>query len=303
MWTYQKIVDTVLTCGTRKENRTGVDTISYFNLNYEHDLANGFPLLTTKKMNFKHIVMEVLWYLSGSTNIKFLQKHGCHFWDAWADESGEVPSAYGHFWRHFPSASWVVREPCGYIEQVELEENDQLAWVIEEIKRNPMSRRLAVSAWDPDNAQYSALPPCHAFFVFNVQNNNKGEQCLNLHLTQRSCDIALGLPYNLAGYSLLLLLIARFTGLKPGKFAHTLVDAHIYTCKPDGTMSEYDHVPGLCEQKHRNTEHLPSVSISPDIQALEDVERLLDASTEEIMEKFKLWGYKYEPAIAFKVAV
>lgn len=304
MWEYRKLVEKVLSSGTRKENRTGVDTISYFNLNYEHDLADGFPLLTTKEINFKHIVMEVLWYISGATNIGFLQRHGCYFWDPWADQNGEVPSAYGYFWRRFPVKRY---NPLAMSDSPEefWNTNDQLSWVIEELKKNPLSRRLVVTAWEPDNAQTSKLPPCHPFFVFNVQEGHDGVRRLNLHLTQRSCDIALGLPYNLAGYSLLLHLVARFVGMKPGRFAHSLIDAHIYTCKPDGSMAEYDHVPGLVEQINREYDHSPILTISDEIQCLEDVMALLDVTvtSEEIMSKFQLSGYRPKPAIRFKVAV
>ncbi|MCK5922454.1 MAG: thymidylate synthase, partial [Methylococcales bacterium] len=239
---YLKLVEHVINTGTRKVNRTGVDTISTFNHNYEIDLNQGFPLLTTKEVSWKNIVIENLWFLSGSTDIRLLQKHGCKFWDPWADpDTSKVPSAYGNFWRHFPTTS-----KDGTSNQLEL--NDQVAWVIGELKRNPMSRRLVVSAWSPGNAQNSQLPPCHAFWVLNTQYDSQGEAQLCLHLTQRSADVALGVPYNIAGYAFLLHLIARFTNMSVGRFGHTLIDAHIYTCKPDGTMAEYDHIPKLKQQ-------------------------------------------------------
>ena len=291
MKVYLDTVREVLDRGARKPNRTGVDTISAFNINYGIDLAEGFPLLTTKKISWKNIVIENLWFLSGERDIALLRKHGCKFWDPWADENGLVPSAYGNFWRHFPVH-----------ENGELAFNDQIAWVLGEIQNNPMSRRLVVSAWAPGNAQTSNLPPCHCFFVFNVQNEDDGPR-LNLHLTQRSNDIALGIPYNIAGYSFLLSLFSHFTGIRRGVFAQTLVDAHIYTAKADGSMAEYDHVPGLREQLSRSPRKLPTLRISDDIRSLEDIEALLNEDTDTVMKHFVLEGYDPYPAISFKVAV
>ena len=289
---YLDIVREVLNTGTRRENRTGVDTISTFNINYEFNFEEGFPLLTTKKISWKNIVVENLWFLSGARDIGILRKHGCEFWDPWADEQGMVPSAYGNFWRHFPVHS---RGAVGF--------NDQINWVVNELERNPMSRRLVVTAWSPENAQTSALPPCHCLFVFNVQNDGNGEPRLNLHLTQRSCDVALGIPYNIAGYSLILALFSHFTGIELGIFGHTLVDAHIYTAKPDGSMVDYDHVPGLQEQLTRSPRQLPSLELSPDLRSLKDVEALLREDTDTVMSHFKIENYDPHPPIAFKVAV
>ncbi|HMJ55423.1 MAG TPA: thymidylate synthase [Polyangiaceae bacterium] len=293
MEVYLKAVREVLEKGTRKENRTGVDTISTFNINYEIDLREGLPLLTTKEISWKNIVVENLWFLSGDTHIGLLQKHKCKFWDPWADGDGRVPSAYGNFWRHFPT-----HDASG-----QAAHNDQLAWVLDELKRNPMSRRLVVSAWAPGNAQTSRLPPCHCLFMFNVQLDRSGDPLLCLHLTQRSCDIALGIPYNIAGYALLLELFSRFSGIRAGIFAHTLVDAHVYTKKPDGTMAEYDHVPGLELQLTRAPRALPRLDIDPNLRSLSDIKPLLEASTEEVMRHFVLTGYDPHPAITFKVAV
>jgi thymidylate synthase len=290
---YLDLVRDVLTHGTRKPNRTGVDTLSTFNHNYEIDLREGFPLLTTKEISWKNIVVENLWFLSGDTHIGLLQKHKCKFWDPWADESGKVPSAYGNFWRHFP-----IHDAEGKADFA-----DQIAWVLGEMRRNPMSRRLVVSAWAPGNAHTSKLPPCHCLYMFNVQLDAKGEPSLNLHLTQRSCDVALGVPYNIAGYAFILELFARLSGIPAGIFAHTLVDAHVYTAKPDGSMAEYDHVPGLRAQLERAPRKLPRVTIDPKIRALSDLKPLLEASTEEILAAFKLEGYEPHPAIPFKVAV
>jgi thymidylate synthase len=290
---YLDLARSVLERGTRKPNRTGVDTLSTFNENYEIDLGAGFPLLTTKAISWKNIVVENLWFLSGATDIHLLQKHGCKFWDPWANEAGQVPSAYGNFWRHFP-----VHDEAGRAAY-----NDQLRWVDAELRVNPTSRRLVVTAWAPGNAQASRLPPCHLLFMFNVQMNSQGEPHLCLHLTQRSADVALGVPYNIAGYALLLELFARFSGIPAGLFGHTLVDAHIYTSKPDGSMAEYDHVPGLRRQLERAPRALPRLSIDPAIRSLDDLVPLLEADTETVMRHFVLTGYDPHPPIAFKVAV
>ena len=297
MQQYLDLVDYVINRGTRKVNRTGVDTISSFNYDYEVDLNAGFPLLTTKDVSWKNIVIENLWFLSGSTDIRLLQKHGCKFWDPWADhETSKVPSAYGNFWRHFPTTS-------GKADDTEITYNDQIAWVIDEIKRNPMSRRLVVSAWSPGNAQRSVLPPCHAFWVLNTQYDETKQPRLCLHLTQRSADIALGVPYNIAGYAFLLHLISRFTGIAVGQFGHTLIDAHIYTGKPDGSMAEYDHIPKLKTQLMRTPRELPQLSIDKSIQTLSDINALLELETNEIMGYFPLKGYQPYEKLSFKVAV
>ena len=289
---YLNIAKHVLENGTRKESRTGVDTISAFNYNYQIDLRNGFPLLTTKEISWKNIVVENLWFLSGQRHIGLLRKHGCKFWDPWADEDGYVPSAYGNFWRYFPVGNGV-QTVC----------NDQIAWVLEQIRSNPFSRRHVVTAWDPGNAQNSALPPCHAFWALNVQVDNNGAPNLCLHLTQRSADVALGVPYNIAGYSFLLELFGRLTGIRPAIFAHTLIDSHIYTAKSDGSQSEYDHVPGLQNQISRPPKKLPKLTISPDIKTLADVTAVLEMDTHEILDMFQLSGYDPHPAIQFRVAV
>ena len=272
---YLDLVNEVLKRGTRKENRTGVDTISAFNINYSIDLNEGFPLLTTKEISWKNIVIENLWFLSGDLHIGLLKKHGCKFWDHWADDEGYVPSAYGNFWRKFP-----IHGSDEY--------NDQVKYVLNTLKTNPNSRRMVISAWAPGNAQKSGLPPCHLLFIFNVQYDKDGEPRLCVHLTQRSCDVALGVPYNIAGYSFLLHLFAHLSNMKVGTFGHTLVDAHIYTKKADGSMDEYDHIPGLIEQTKRKIKSLPELVINPDIKSLEDVMDLLDKDTETIMSKFEL---------------
>lgn len=314
---YLSAVRTVLEEGTHKENRTGVDTLSTFGLHYNIDLQRGFPLLTTKNISFKNIVVEMLWFLSGQTHIGVLKKHGCKFWDVWVDPvTREVPSAYGSFWRKFPVHGFKGFLASG-TEGVAEKFNDQLAWVVDTLKRDPMSRRMVVSAWAPGNAQTSKLPPCHCQWIVNVQNMNvivphpeglggtvrKSERRLCLHLTQRSCDMALGVPYNIASYALLMHLLSRFSDLEPGVFSHSLVDAHIYSAKPDGSMSEFDHVPGLLEQLSREPRPLPMLTIDPSITSIDDVSRLLTLETSELMNLFKLEGYEPWPAISFKVAV
>lgn len=289
---YLNAVKKVLEKGKRKKNRTGVDTISIFNINYEIDLRQGFPLLTTKDISWKNIVIENLWFLSGVPSIRLLKKHGCKFWDKWADDTGSVPSAYGNFWRRFPI------EKNGKLDYV-----DQIKWVINELKRNPDSRRLVITAWAPGNALTSTLPPCHITFVLNVQRDSRGKPLLCLHLTQRSCDMGLGIPYNIAGYSFLLELFARFSKIPAGIFAHTLIDAHIYTSNEDGTNKEYDHTEKLKEQLTRTPRPLPELIIAPFIQEFADMEYMLDAETNVIMDTFKLKNYNPYPPIKMKVAI
>ena len=276
---YLEAVEHVMETGTLKENRTGVDTISTFGYSYKIDLRNGFPLLTTKKMRWKNIVMELMWMLSGEEHVRFLQQHDCKFWNAWADEYAYVPSAYGYFWRRYPSYE------TGSIDQIE--------WAVNELRTNPMNRRICITAWSPPNATKSPLPPCHAFFVFNVQVE-RGENILCCHMTQRSCDMAIGVPYDIAIYALLMKLFERFTGIKAGYFHHTLVDAHIY----DG------HEPGLREQLIRQPRMLPELLISNEISNLDSLDQFFNgASTKRIMDCFKLLNYDPHPYIPFKVAI
>lgn len=294
MQAYHDVVREVLERGTRKRNRTGVDTLSAFGIHYSVDLRQGFPLLTTKAISWKNIVVENLWFLSGQPHIAMLKKHGCRFWDPWADEDGYVPSAYGAYWRSFPGSATV-----GGTETF----TDQVKEVLAALAANPNSRRLVISAWAPENALFSKLPPCHLLWILNVQYDADGKPALNLHLTQRSADVALGVPYNIAGYAFLLHLFARFAGMEPGLFSHTLVDAHIYTKKEDGSMEDYDHVPGLVRQLQRKSRPLPTLHIDPSIRSLADVEALFDADTDTLLETFRLEGYDPHPAISFKVAV
>ncbi len=276
---YLDLVKLVMNEGIRKRTRTGIDTISYFSANYRVDLSKGYPLLTTKKVEFKSMLYEVLWYLSGDNHIRNLRKH-TKIWDAWADEDGNLETAYGYYWRKFPSAqkdkngNWVVTE------------TDQIKYVIDEIKNKPYSRRLVISAWEPGNAIHSKLPPCHYSYVFNVADDK-----LNCHLTQRSGDIALGIPFNLAAYALLTQIIAQQTGLKVGWFSHTIVDAHIYVADPGSPMEKYDHLKGLQEQITREPLPLPQLKIA-------------DKPIDELQfEDFELTGYQSHPKIRFEVAV
>lgn len=304
MQQYHNLVQHVLEKGIRKANRTGVDTISTFNYNYSIDLRDGFPLITTKEISWKNIVIENLWFLSGETNIQFLRKHKCKFWDPWANKNGDVPSAYGNFWRKFPVHGFplgtVSRNLSNYVHS---DFNDQIKWVVDQIQRNPMSRRHVVTAWYPGNAQESRLPPCHVMFIFNVQNEQDGTQTLNLHLTQRSADIALGVPYNIAGYAFILEVVSKLTGYTAGRFAHSIVDAHIYTSKDDGLLTEYDHIPGLKDQLTREPRPLPKLEIDKSIKTLSDVESCLGDSTDTLLKKFHLKGYNPHPPIKFRVAV
>jgi len=276
---YLDLVRKVFDEGSRKPSRTGVDTISLFAAHYDVDLAEGFPLLTTKKMNWPSVLRELLWYLSGEDHIRNLRRY-TKIWDAWADKDGNLDSAYGYFWRHFPSAS---RDAQG---QWQVREVDQIRYVIDTLKKDPYSRRLVVSAWEPGNAIASKLPPCHYTFAFNV-----GGGRLNCHLTQRSGDVAIGIPFNLAAYAALTQMIAQECGMEPGRFAHTIVDAHIYVAEPGTAMAEYDQAAGLRQQLKRKPLPLPRLKIA---------RKPFDELT---FEDFELVGYESHEAIKFRVAV
>lgn len=270
MRVYLDLVERVMRNGVRKHNRTGIDTIACFAEHYAVDLREGFPLLTTKKVNFSAMLYEVLWYLSGEDHIRNLQKH-TKIWDAWADEKGNLETAYGRYWRRFPSAQ--VSSETGKYEVVEI---DQIGRVIELLKTDPASRRMVVTAWEPGNALSSKLPPCHYTFAFNVIENR-----LNCHLTQRSGDIAIGIPFNLAAYALLTQILAQEAGLDVGFFSHTIVDAHIYV----------NHVDGLKIQLARTPKPLPTLTIA---------RKPIDQLT---FEDFMLESYTPDPGIRFEVAV
>lgn len=276
---YLDLVKHVLDHGVRKPSRTGIDTISCFAASYQVDLGQGYPLLTTKKMQWKSLLHEMLWYLSGEDHIRNLRQH-TKIWDAWADEDGNLDTAYGRYWRRFPSAEpdgqggWRVREV------------DQVKNVLECLRTNPSSRRMVVTAWEPGNAWGSKLPPCHYTYAFQVLDGR-----LNCHLTQRSGDVALGIPFNLAAYAMLTQILAQLSGHEVGMFAHTIVDAHVYTAKADGSQAEYDHIPGLREQLDRTPGPLPKLVIA-------------DKELDELAyHDFELIGYAHQAPIPFKVAV
>lgn len=282
MKAYLDLVKNVLENGVRKENRTGTDTISNFAEFYKVDLSEGFPLLTTKKVFFRSVILELLWYLRGEDHIRWLRdENDCHIWDAWADEDGHVGPIYPVLWRRFPylEKEKVNLEGSGGAVESETwvrKEFDQVQRAIEMLKTNPNSRRIVVSTWHPGLLGEMALPPCHIMYIFNVSNGK-----LNCHLTQRSGDIALGIPFNLACYSALTMAIAQEVGLKPGTFAHTIVDAHIYV----------NHVDGLREQLKRKPRELPTLEIA-------------DKPVDELtFDDFKLHGYDPDPMIKFEVAV
>ncbi len=279
MKVYQDLVKLVMEEGVRKKSRTGVDTLSYFAAFYKVNLADGFPLLTTKKMVWKSLLHEVLWYLSGENHIRNLRKH-TKIWDAWADDEGNLETAYGYYWRHFPSAQKDA-EGNWHVEEV-----DQIQYVINELKTKPYSRRMVVTAWEPGNATKSKLPPCHYSFAFNVSGGK-----LNCHLTQRSGDIALGIPFNLAAYSILTQILAQEVGLELGYFAHTIIDAHIYVADKGSPMERYDHLEGLKEQLKREPYPLPKLKIAK------------KPINELTFDDFELIDYKHHDRIKFEVAV
>ena len=287
MQQYLDLVKYVLENGERKVNRTGVATISSFACFYKVDLSEGYPLLTTKKVYFNSMLREVFWYLSGEEHIRNLRKN-TKIWDAWADSEGRLETAYGRFWRRYPVPEkgldgekwgdrWVSRDG-----ETGEKVFDQIKYIVDslhDLKKNPESpalRRLVVNAWHPGNAAESLLPPCHYSFCFNVTGGK-----LNCHLTQRSADIALGVPFNLACYSLLTMMLAKETGFIPGEFAHTLVDAHIYE----------NHIDAIKTQLERKPGKLPSLEIAD--------KPFFDLTFDDI----KLKDYNPQPFIKFEVAV
>ena len=275
MKVYHDLVQRVLDQGVRKTNRTGTDTISNFAEYYKVDLSGGFPLLTTKKVFFKSVILELLWYLRGEDHIRWLRdENNVHIWDAWADEDGHVGPIYPVLWRRFPFL--VEHKNENGTTQWRQEEFDQVQNAIQMLKTDPMSRRIVVSTWHPGLLPKMALPPCHIMYIFNVSDGK-----LNCHLTQRSGDIALGIPFNLACYSALTMAIAQEVGLEPGVFAHTIVDAHIYV----------NHIDGLKEQLTRTPKALPELKI-----ANKPVDELS-------LGDFELIGYDPDPLIRFEVAV
>jgi len=250
--------------GTRKEDRTGTGTLSVFGYQMRFDLDAGFPLLTTKKMHLRSIIHELLWFLKGDTNIAYLREHGVTIWDEWADEQGELGPVYGRQWRAWPT-------PDG-------RHIDQISAVVEQIKNNPDSRRLIVSAWNVADIDRMALPPCHLLFQFYVADGR-----LSCQLYQRSADVFLGVPFNIASYALLTLMIAQVTGLRPGEFIHTLGDAHLYL----------NHLEQADTQLARDPLPLPRMGLNASRTGL----------FEFVYEDFALGGYQCHPAIRAAVAV
>jgi thymidylate synthase len=261
---YLDLMQTVLDRGAVKHDRTGTGTRSIFGHQARYDLSDGFPLTTTKKLHLKSIVHELLWFLKGETNIKYLKDHGVRIWDEWADQNGELGPVYGQQWRSWPAADG------GTI--------DQIANVVAAIRRNPDSRRLIVTAWNPAEVDKMALPPCHCLFQFYVADGK-----LSCQLYQRSADIFLGVPFNIASYALLTLMIAQVTDLKPGEFIHTLGDAHLYS----------NHLEQARLQLSRPLRALPVMRINP---AVKDIFGFR-------YEDFTLEGYDAHPHIKAEVAV
>ena len=272
MQTYLNLVNTVLKEGIKRNNRTGIDTLMYFGYHYKVDLSKGFPLLTTKRVFFNSVIRELLWYLSGETHIRNLRKH-TKIWDAWTNENKnwEIGKMYGYQWVKWEQ--FVKDKETGNYKKNYI---NQIKEVIDLIKNNPNSRRMIVTAWNPSVLDEIALPSCHAFFIFNVTNGK-----LNCHLTQRSGDIALGIPFNLACYATLTQMIAQEVGLGLGEFSHYINDAHIYE----------NHIDGLKEQLQREPMPLSQLKIkNKPFWKLE-------------FEDFELLNYNHHPIIKFPVAI
>jgi thymidylate synthase len=261
---YLDLLDRILTEGTRKEDRTGTGTMSVFGHQMRFNLEDGFPCLTTKKLHLKSIIYELLWFLRGDTNVKYLQDHGVRIWNEWADADGELGPVYGHQWRSWPDYNG------GTI--------DQIQQAVDLIKHNPDSRRIMVSAWNVAEINQMNLPPCHSLFQFYVANGR-----LSLQLYQRSADTFLGVPFNIASYALLLQMMAQVTGLKAGDFVHTLGDAHIYL----------NHLEQVKLQLTREPRPLPKMKINPDVKNIFDFQ----------YEDFELTDYNPWPHIPGKVSV
>jgi len=261
---YHDLLQHVLNTGIKKQDRTGVGTISVFGYQMRFNLQEGFPLVTTKKLHVKSIIHELLWFLKGSTNIQYLKENGVTIWDEWADEKGELGPIYGYQWRSWPDYNG------GHI--------DQISQVIEELKRNPNSRRLIVSAWNVAQLKEMRLPPCHILFQFYVADGK-----LSCQLYQRSADIFLGVPFNIASYALLLMMVAQVTNLEPYEFIHTLGDAHLYL----------NHIEQAKLQLTRDFRPLPKMILNPDVKNIFDFK----------YEDFKLEGYDPHPHIKAEVAV
>lgn len=264
MQPYLDLLDTILRKGTRKQDRTGTGTLSVFGHQMRFDLSEGFPLLTTKKLHLKSIIYELLWFLSGETNVRFLNEHGVSIWDEWADSTGDLGPVYGCQWRSWPGPD---DRPI-----------DQISQVIDQIQRNPDSRRLIVSAWNVADLPRMALPPCHLLFQFYVANGR-----LSCQLYQRSADVFLGVPFNIASYALLTMMVAQVCSLEAGEFVHTFGDVHLYL----------NHVEQARLQLEREPRRLPSVTLNPEVNSIFEFH----------YDDFQLQGYTPYPHIKAPVAV
>jgi len=265
MQQYQELMRHVIDNGVVKENRTGINTLSTFGYQNRYNLDDGFPLVTTKKLHIKSIIHELLWFLNGDTNVKYLQDNKVRIWDEWADEDGNLGPVYGQQWRSWPSAK-------------NNETIDQISQLVEDIKNNPDSRRLIISAWNPADIPDMALAPCHCLFQFYVLNGK-----LSCQLYQRSADVFLGVPFNIASYALLTLMLAQVTGLKAGEFIHSFGDVHIYT----------NHLEQVKLQLSREPKLLPIMNINSDVKNIFDFK----------YDDFKITDYNHHAAIKGKVAV
>ena len=268
---YLDILNRILTEGTQKGDRTGTGTISIFGTQSRYDLNDGFPLLTTKKLHLKSIIYELLWFLRGETNVHWLQERGVSIWDEWADENGELGPVYGHQWRSWPDYDGGVI--------------DQIQYVVDQLKTNPNSRRMIVSAWNVAEVNKMALPPCHTIFQFyaDYPDGPDAQGRLSLQLYQRSADTFLGVPFNIASYALLLQMMAQVTEFRPGEFVHTTGDTHLYL----------NHLEQARLQLTREPRQLPTMKINPDIKSIFDFQ----------YEDFLLEGYDPHPHIKAQVSV
>lgn len=264
MKAYLDLLHKIMNEGVEKDDRTGVGTLSLFGYQMRFDLQKGFPILTTKKIHLKSVIYELLWFLKGDTNIRYLQEHGVRIWNEWADENGDLGPIYGAQWRSWRGADGKTI--------------DQIQWVINEIRQNPHSRRLIVSAWNVSELDKMALPPCHILFQFYIANGK-----LSCQLYQRSADVFLGVPFNIASYALLTMMMAQVTNLKPGEFVHTFGDVHLYR----------NHIEQAKLQLSREPFPLPTMKINPHIKEISDFQ----------YEDFELINYQAHPHIKAEVAV
>ena len=264
MKNYLNLLEKILNDGVKKEDRTGTGTLSIFGHQMRFDLSEGFPLLTTKKLHTKSIIYELLWFLKGDTNVRYLQEHGVRIWNEWADKNGDLGPVYGHQWRSWPDYDGGVI--------------DQIEYVLNQIRTNPNSRRMIVSAWNVAEVNKMALPPCHTLFQFYVADGK-----LSLQLYQRSADTFLGMPFNIASYALLTMMMAQVTGLEPGEFVYTTGDTHLYL----------NHIEQAKLQLTREPRPLPRIILNPDVKSLFDFQ----------YEDFQLEVYDPHPHIKAEVSV